>query len=174
MPRRKNKFFAILKRREQVAAMYLDGKSVRLIAAELSCSIGSVSSDLNAIKNEWMKKTQESILKLRAEALAKLNNVERLAYIAFEESQGEQVVTTNRARNNPRTGAVEVTKQEVKHFSPGDPRYLEVISKCLNARIHLLGLAEHNRGESYDHLPVIGFEVVEPTNYEKNEMDEMN
>lgn len=174
MPPRKNKLFAILKRRERVAELYLDGKTVRQIAEQLACSIGSVSADLKAIKEQWMEKAQQSILKLRAEVLAKIGLLENTAWNAFLESKGEQVVSTNRGRTNAKTGAVEVTKQEVRRFSPGDPRFLEVICKCLDAQIRLFGLGQQKSGDNYDHLPVIGIEVVQPTNDEMNEMNEMN
>ncbi|MBL8823172.1 MAG: response regulator transcription factor [Planctomycetia bacterium] len=162
----------LLKRREQVAKLYLEGRTIRQIAQDLGVSIGTVHADLQYIEKEWATLAEQSVSKRKTDILAKLDLIEKMAYEAFEKSQGEIVVETQRARTKAGSGAKEIIKQEVRSMSPGDPRYLQIVGNCISQRAKLIGLLPKGGSSETGHLPVIGFEVVADTL--ENEMNEIS
>ncbi len=160
---------ALLQRREQVAELFLSGRTMRQIAQELGIALGTVHNDMQVIEKQWMKRTNDSYNRYVSRIISKLDLIEKQAYEAFEESQGETVVATNRGRS--KSGSREFIKQEVRKVSPGDPRYLEVIAKCIDHRIRVLGLNSKTKCTGTEHLPIITIETV-PPDQPLDEMDE--
>jgi hypothetical protein len=159
----------ILQRREHVAELHLDGMTMRHIAQELGVALGTVHSDLRYVERQWAKSANESYSKSISKVISKLDLMEKEAYEAFEKSQGESVVVLNRGKS--RSGTSEVTRQEIRKASPGDPRYLEVIAKCIDHRMRVLGLNARGQFTGTEHLPVITFETVSPDDHH-DEADE--
>lgn len=172
MKRRNSRRMEILKRREEVAQNCLDGKTIRQIAESLKLSVGTICNDLKTIRDEWQEHAQESISRQKALLLARINHLETMAYEAFENSKGEQAISTQRGKGKTGSSSLEIIKQEVRRYSPGDPRFLQIIVDCIAQKCRLLGLNVISGTSGNDHLPVIGFEIVRPDI--DDEMDEMN
>jgi len=68
---------AIAARRTQVATLRLAHLDQREIAARLDVSVGTVNSDLQAIRKEWAERRDTSYDDWLAEELAKLDRLER-------------------------------------------------------------------------------------------------
>ena len=126
--------FLIQHRRQQVAELYLQGWTQAAIARELRVSQGTVSADLSAVRNEWKESRSWDFKETVAIELKKLERVEREAWAAWERSQ--QPIESTKVVND---GEGKKAEKTVKH-QPGDPRYLELVHRCVASRRSLLGL----------------------------------
>jgi hypothetical protein len=134
MPAPKNKQFEILHRREQVAELYLQSWSQLRIARHLQVSQNTVSLDLRAIQKEWRQSSIRDFDAMRERELRKIDRLEREANAAWERSQKplQEARTEGEATN-------QLVRKRVKN-QYGDPRFLELIRKCIADRRALLGL----------------------------------
>lgn len=183
-----SKKLEVMRRREAVSARYLSGQTMRQVAEALEISLATVQRDLAALDLQWEENAASNTNRHKARLLAKNENLERLAHQAFMASIGEVIVTTHRGKgkataspthcpkcSHPLFGApscskckfviptagTEVTRQEIKRKSYGDPRYLKIIDSCLNRYGRLHGLEVTTPASGYEHLPVIGFEMIQ-------------
>ena len=150
MPTEHNRRFAAAQRRQKVTERYLQGWSQAEIAAELAVAQSTISKDTQYVRRQWEQAAVSNFDQLRARELQKLNHIERQAWDAWERSQkpAQSAVVTEQG-----VGAAQTTRKSLKH-QIGDPRFLDLISKCVAQRRALLGL---------DMLPVLpaseGFDV---------------
>ena len=131
---------AIIKRRSEVARLYLAGVDQVAIAERLAVDQSTVSRDLAALRKEWSASATADIGDHIAEALARLDALERAAWQAWERSGGKRQ-TVREKKGGPGTGKdtpVEVTT--TTEVLTGDPRYLERVHSCIERRCRLLGL----------------------------------
>lgn len=120
MPPSKSKRYALMDRRKQVMELYLQGKTQWDIARLINVSQGTVCNDLTALRKNWLASALRDFDTLKAEELAKIDNVERAAWDAWECSRKP------------------VGKSEV--MRPGDPRFLAQVFECVETRLKILGL----------------------------------
>ena len=104
---------------ELAARLYLGGHTQREIAELVGVTQQQVSLDLAEIRFRWSAAAVGAMAERTATELAKLDNLERTAWEAWEASRGEGV--------------------------PGDPRYLATVERCILARVRILGLAAPER-----------------------------
>jgi len=134
MPVRKSKNVAINKRREQVADLYLQGKTQMEISEVVGVGQPTVSSDLKRIQAQWRESSVRDFDLARELELRKIDRIEREAWAAWERSKKpSQSATTSDDPNQRRT------RRQVKNQN-GDPRFLEQVNKCIASRRALLGL----------------------------------
>jgi hypothetical protein len=96
-----------------------------------------ISDDLAEVKRRWRESADSALDERRAFELAKLDNLERVAWEAWEASKAD---------------------------SPGNPRFLAEVKRCIMARVKLLGLAAPERSEvdvKPLHRPYIEFTTEE-------------
>lgn len=142
--------------RTTVANMLVRGASMNTIIDHMHdpsapdeqyVSIDTIRNIVKTIEQEWRDTYTAAINKVKERELAKLDHMEEQAWEAWEQSkQGktrDQVnaeVTTDRT-----TGAAKRTPRvtrTTKESNPGDPRYMDIIFKCIAMRIRLYGLDE--------------------------------
>lgn len=134
--------------RRRVAALYLQGRYQADIAAELGVDQSTVSRDLAAIRKEWRASSVRDFDEARAQELAKIDELEREAWAAWERSKQEtRTVTRRRRQVPPRSGAGdaagELSEQSLKtEQRHGDIAYWNAVLKCVQARREMLGLDE--------------------------------
>jgi hypothetical protein len=151
MPVRKSKNVAINKRREQVADLYLQGKTQMEISEVVGVGQPTVSSDLKRIQAQWRESSVRDFDLARELELRKIDRIEREAWAAWERSKKpSQSATTSDDPNQRRT------RRQVKNQN-GDPRFLEQVNKCIASRRALLGLDAPIRTE----IETDGFSMVE-------------
>ena len=126
---------AIDARRVEVARLRLRGHSMQEIAGLLGVSKTSIHDDLVALRAEWRDERVTYTDLERTEQLAKLNEIERESWGAWEFSKrtAEKKVMTNSKKFGR-------TKQVTRASQHGDPRFLEQIGKCIERRCKILGL----------------------------------
>ena len=101
--------------RREIASLYLQGKTQQAIAERLNMTRQMVGYDLKAIQRRWREDTSRNLDEDKARELAKLDELERTHWQAWEDS----------------------LEQEDKH---GNPAYLRGVIDCIDRRCKLLGL----------------------------------
>ncbi len=133
-PGRRNTNDAVQKRRVTVSEMYLAGKTQYQIALEVGVTRQQISQDLKRIRQEWRSSTLHNFDEKVGLELAKLDQVEHDAWVAWGDSIGTHVVTTQKNGEH----GLETTIRTEK--LAGDPRYLHIILDCVEKRCKMLGL----------------------------------
>lgn len=135
-------------KRLEIAEMYLKGKYQSEIASELGTTQATVSRNLKAIREEWLKSALVNFNEAVAKELAKVDNLERVYWESWERSLEPFKSKTVKAKGNPRTeeelkaNAEQTLKTEDRN---GDPRYLQGVQWCIEKRCKLLGLDAPDR-----------------------------
>jgi len=174
-------------RRMLVAQKYLRGQSMDKIAQEmppeLACSRSSVYRDLQALREIWRKEANLPIADMRAKELAKIDELERTAWEAYEISKGDKIVSrfgtvlpaTTAGTKPSVTGAHTRT---ITKSTAGNPRFLEMIEKCINRRCEILGLKRQTTLDPMADMPILGISFIvrkpqEPKQIEATQLDSM-
>ena len=125
-----------VQRRRKAADMYLKGWSQETIASFLEVSQATVSRDLDEVRAEWRQAATFDFDEARACELQKIDLIEREAWAAWQRSQTplSGIVRTDR------DGARGPSHRSSLKNSHGDPRYLDLVNKCVAQRCLLLAL----------------------------------
>jgi hypothetical protein len=126
--------FAVLDRRRHAARRYLRGETQWEIAFALEVDQATVSRDLKALREEWRANALMDVSARVAEELRKVDECEKCAWQAWARSQENAEVLKARMQ-----GKDAVTEKTSKGQA-GDPRFLELVLKCVARRCELLGL----------------------------------
>lgn len=144
---------AILERRKNVAARYVRGQTQWEIARAFEVDQKTISNDLAAIRKAWLAEAVRSIDEIKARELAKIDAAEAEAWKAWTKSQENAEVLRAKIRG---------TNQETEKISKGqagDPRFLEIILKCVQRRCEILGVCETKDSKPSDYVPVTFVEI---------------
>ncbi len=129
--------------RREIASLYLQGKTQQAIAERLSMTRQMVGYDLKAIQRRLREDTSRNLDEDKARELAKLDELERTHWQAWEDSL-EQVTTESSARTTSDRGEGEgsITEQAAirREGKQGNPAYLRGVMECIDRRCKLLGL----------------------------------
>jgi hypothetical protein len=152
---RKNDQYAMLDRRRQVAALYLQGRGQCEIARRLGVCQATVCHDLAAVREEWLASALRDFDARKAEELAKLDRLEREAWAAWRRSrrdaQTRQVETATALRGPKAKGRaaakgparlvpVRRVTGETARGQAGDPRFLAQVGWCVETRLKVMGV----------------------------------
>jgi hypothetical protein len=139
----------IEERRARVSELYLQGWTMGRIADDLGHSIGTVSTDLKACREEWQLQRLENVDELITVELAKIAKIEAAAWDGWFRSCEDKTNCKDQVVVFEGT----ITDQWVQHFregQAGDPRFLKIAQDCVDRRCKLLGLdadtANRNQG----------------------------
>jgi hypothetical protein len=134
MPVKPNKRLELIRRRQQIAELYLQSWTQVAIAGRLGISQSIVSDDLKRIRQEWRASTIRDFDLAQIEELQKIDRIEREAWSAWAQSQkpAQSAVINGDGGDRP-------TRKSIRN-QHGDARLLEVILKCNAARRTMLAL----------------------------------
>lgn len=134
MSKTRTRKLAIAQRRQQVAKLYLQGKGQTEIAHELNLTQATISRDLEHVQTAWRESSIRDFDAQRDLEIAKLNEVEKEAWLAWERSQqpAQTAVVSGAAGS-------QTAKRTLRHQC-GNPRFLELALRCNEERRKLLGL----------------------------------
>ncbi len=138
----------VLSDRMEVARLYLEGKYQHEIAEILGVSQQQVSYDLKEIQLTWQDMSVAQLTELKARELARIDNLERTYWQAWEKSQ-QPKETTSTAKEGEK---VKVGKRSEQRN--GNPQFLQGVQWCIERRIKLLGLDAPVRSEVSSALAV--------------------
>lgn len=137
--------FQIARDRAEIARLYLQGKFQHEIASTINSDPDRdytltqpmISYDLKAVQDDWRDSAVRDFDAAKAEAIAKIDELERTYWAAWlasretkERTIQEQIVATT-----ARTKAVIHKEEQV-----GDPRFLAGVQWCIDRRCKLMGL----------------------------------
>jgi hypothetical protein len=134
MPISRRHRIALDQRRERVADMYLSGMTQAAIGQEVGVRQCTISQDLKAIREQWRASAIRDFDLAREVELKKLDRMEREAWAAWERSKQPQQSATTEDVDHSRK-----TRRTVENRD-GDPRFLEMVHKCVTSRCTILGL----------------------------------
>ena len=128
-------------RREKVAELYLSGLSMMVIAKELKITDATVCTDLQALRSQWRTNANDSIAKLTQKELSSIDWVEMEATKAWDRSVGlhKKTITKDGTSSGDKGGNYNETTEHAEELA-GDPRFLDIINKCVDQRCKILGL----------------------------------
>lgn len=146
----KSKRIEISRRRALVAEMYIRKMYQHDIAAELGVARQTVMADLKVLQKEWQESAAVNIAESKAEQLAKIDELERQAWDAWEQSKGERKISRIRGASGkaddskPNILEKTVTTEE----RTGNIVYWNAVLDCIKERCKILGL---NAPEQHEH-----------------------
>jgi hypothetical protein len=139
-------------RRMKVADLYLKGWTQEAIARFFEVTQATISRDIEQVRAEWRETASIDFEEAQCHALQKLDLVEREAWSAWQRSQSPLAAAV---RTEGREDKV-TSRSSLKH-SYGDPRFLDLVHKCVAQRSLLLGLnaaAPAAGDHPHDHEPL--------------------
>jgi predicted transcriptional regulator len=146
MPPPANEELAQLQRRKRVAELYLAGLTQWETAEKLGVVQSTVSKDLAVIRGEWLASALQDFDARKAEELAKVDRLERVALDAWERSCRDAVsVATTTGRTDKEGAPLPDQVTTTVKGQAGDPRFLERVAWCVNKRCEILGLDSPKR-----------------------------
>jgi hypothetical protein len=120
----------------RITDLYLQGKFQSEIASVLGVSQQQVSYDLAAIQRRWRSDTTINLDEAKQKELARVDNLERVYWGAWERSLEEKVKTRTEKQTGKDGGKASVEKETLL----GNPAYLAGVQWCISERCKLLGL----------------------------------
>lgn len=130
-------------RRVEVAQRYLRGEMQSEIARVFGVSQQQISQDLKAIRSYWLASAIRDFDAAKAQELAKIDEVERAAWVAWERSTKDKEVavqesdgTLDKETKRPRLKKATLRKEG----QSGNPAFLSTILTCIERRCSILGL----------------------------------
>lgn len=127
----------------EIAALYLQGKTMREIGQRVGLSARVVHRDLEEVRGRWRARATENFQALVDEQVARLDKIEAESWDRFYASQREQTKRLAKEAPNGRTTSLE------RVDAVGDPRWLQIALQCVERRCRILGLDKqpHQPGE---------------------------
>lgn len=148
----------LMARRQKVSELYSEGTySMAEICGLVGVkSVQTVYSDICWAREQWRTKCSEAIDKLKMRELARIDHLEAEAWKAWKRSIGIHTKTTKKSgtRPGPQGGAFEEEREEKEKLA-GDPRFLDVVSKCIESRRKILGIDAPQQLTGSDGGPVV-------------------
>lgn len=126
---------------EQIAARYLKGETQTAIAAAIGLTQQTVSNDLKTLQKRWQQSALIAIDERKGEELARIDQLEREYWQAWERSQQPTETQSTRMVTG---GILTGERNEAslrREGQTGDPRYLTGVQWCIEQRVKILGLA---------------------------------
>lgn len=125
---------------QQIAEMYLSGRTQADIGNILGLTQQTISNDLKALQQRWLESSVRDFDELRAEQLAKIDRLEAEYWAAWDRSKrpktrkGKKSKTTSGPLGDSDESSVVVEERD------GNPAWLAGVDKCIERRCKLLGL----------------------------------
>lgn len=130
--------------------LYLQGKTMDVIAENLGIHHQTVHKDIRWVMDEYKEKSKEKADELIAYELAQLSRVESEAWAQWEESKKDKEVKVRRSTvATDKLSDGTLYEKELRHLEEraqnqcGDPSYLNIIIRVHEKRSEMLGLREH-------------------------------
>ena len=117
-----------------VSDLYLTGKTQAYIGTQIGCSQSQVSAYLRKLYKRWETAASANIDKLKARELARLDKVEVEAWAAWERSQADAETETTSTFDG------KITTTLKREGQVGDPRFLDVVNRCIAQRCKIIGV----------------------------------
>lgn len=163
----------VTERKEKVGFLYCRGLGLTEIARTVGSTLETVKEDMESILQRWRDNFLLDLQKRQAEELAKVNEIERTAWAAYErscEDYQEKLSRKELVRVTTRDGGVQrsrlkpgrVTRELRSKGRVGDPRYLDQVAWCIETRMKLFGILK-DRSDNVRRVVLDWAAMYEPT-----------
>jgi len=120
---------------KQIAHYYLQGKTQQDMADDFGVSLSTVRRHIKLLREEWKERALYDFSIAKSEELAKVDEIERIAWDQFHKSlAGKEVATTM----DNGTTVTEMMSRTTTGTS--DIKWLDKIQWCVDQRCKILGL----------------------------------
>lgn len=126
--------------RIRIAQQRFKGVPFREIASELGVSVGYVYSEYKHVEEQWRAESRKSLDELKSRELAKIDLIEQEAWKAWERSCEQALKMREDYAFNSEGTRQRKKAQALREDQAGNPKFLDVIAKCIDRRCKLLGL----------------------------------
>lgn len=136
----------------EVSRLRLEGFTIDQIVEKTGRSRSTVERDWQRVKKRWRREQVETVGMIVETSLEKIALVERNAFTQFNRSVTDTTEKSLRKTTKPlvartdggdtvQVGTAEETSQEVKSKAQfGNPKYLEIILRCVEQRMRTAGM----------------------------------
>lgn len=145
----------------QVSELYLKGWILADISKKIGISINTTSKLLGEVKKRWLVNQVNNFELRKSIELERIDKVEREYWEAWERSKRGQKkkISVRLNRTTMRGDSSEDTESEEFLDTPGDPRFLEGVQKCIAMRTRILGLEESTKIEHSGTINVNNYQM---------------
>lgn len=140
----------LMKRRAKVADMYLAGFIQPQIALQIGTSQATVSRDISALHKAWLDSALRDFDALKEIELKRIDRTEREAWDAWRRTIGTHTkssiatkgaIVTEGVKGQSGFKTLQPSEKTVhSEEQAGDPRFLNIVLKCIEQRRKILGL----------------------------------
>ncbi|MEW4982172.1 MAG: hypothetical protein AB1Y26_02920 [Cycloclasticus sp.] len=121
--------------RSKIGRLYLSKNTQAEIGEVVGLTQQSVSLHLKELQKEWIESANKDFNLSRAIELAKIDRLEATAHVAWEASRKDKTTESIDTVSD-----VEVKTQTRTQSQYGNPRFLDLVLKCITKRCEILGL----------------------------------
>lgn len=125
---------------EEISALYLDGWTQAKIAVKLKLSRSQIEYDIRSIQTRWRKSSIRNFDEAKQRELTRIDAAERNAWEGWQRSHGKMSEKTKQVKEGATPAESFDSETEKTWQEAGDPRFLDVVLKCVQQRAKLLGL----------------------------------
>lgn len=138
MARTKRPTAVRLARLPEVSERYLRGEKQNEIAAALGVTQSTISRDLKYLYDVWLENSSKLVGEAMALELARIDNLERVAWREYERSK--EPAARRKSGFRDKSDGREVVAETVTTERLGNPRYLATVQWCIEQRCKILGV----------------------------------
>ena len=146
-----SKALLLLERAQRAARMRIAGRTEAEIAMKLQVSASTARRDLQRAAATWKALTAQSLEEARREELARLAEVERGYWEAWEQSRQDRETTTTRQVLDADKNVIELSTVK-REGQMGKPAFLQGVLACIDRRHKLLDLDDPPRRLMREHF----------------------
>lgn len=133
----------------KIARLMVRGFSGREIAAQVEISESTAYDYMKRLESEWRNDAMASLDTIKGREIAKLDHIETEAWAEFEKSKTAKRRVLTRSDiigDGDKNVKLPTEQRQTTEERLGDTRYLDVVFKCIQLRIKLLGLDDVHPG----------------------------
>jgi hypothetical protein len=138
---------------QQVSELYLQELKQAEIAERLGVSRQQISYDLKVLQHRWQQSALVNLNEKKALELAKIDQLERSYWQAWEESRKARETTMSTTEktsadspDHAKAAPLRLKAAMRKEARDGNPAFLEGVQWCINKRCAILGLDAPKKG----------------------------
>lgn len=130
-------------RREQVARLYLEGRTQNELAARFGVNQSTISRDLEAIRKQWQEQALRHFDQIKSRELARIDRLEREYWEAWEESKADAETMKQFGTMDNEAGKIKAVRAEkTAKGQSGNPSFLSGVQWCIEQRLKIFGVYE--------------------------------
>lgn len=134
---------------DQISALYLKGWRQVDIAEEIGVTQQQIAYDLKEIHARWRESSVRNLDEAKAMELARLDELEREYWAAWERSKGEKTKARQFGKMDA-DGQRQIERAVMeKEQLIGNPAFLAGVEKCIDMRCKLLGIYAPTRLDAW-------------------------